>query len=454
MKLEEIIKSVKNYRSKAKISIDKYVDPSIFWVGSNVAYLFGGDKLLDYVSRSSDENEGLAMLGTYIGLGVGAIVANKLAINPLSKAINRFHDGRLKKGKEAKYGSWVRSVGQIGALAALYPTLSLQSSIDSYLFDAERVMEAFSRDETKIEERIEEREFADITPTVLESKLPKDFNSKNIINSNSNSTVGKFERTYRWDKIIDSAEDKYDIEPGLLAGLIMRESGGNPLMLNSRGDGGAGLLQIQPGTGRIDLGLKVYGTSEKTGADRNHGMRLKNLVKENNWDYGVLAEIDERFNVPKSIDAGARYLKKLYDEHGCWDKALSAYNRGPTRPAKEPRKTEHVRMTRLYQNNYLSNDNPGSETLARLKRVSVNEERNLAYNYLRDNSEGKKVFRYEVADGDNPTLIARGFNKWNKDNGDSSRDIIYSDVVDKNGKYIGSKIKPGQQVYVLAKKIN
>ena len=104
MKLEKIVDSVKNYRSKSKIVIDKYVDPSIFWVGSNVAYLFGGDKLLDYVSRSSDENEGLAMLGTYVGLGVGSIVANKLVINPLSKAINRFHEGRLKKDKKANLG--------------------------------------------------------------------------------------------------------------------------------------------------------------------------------------------------------------------------------------------------------------------------------------------------------------------------------------------------------------
>jgi soluble lytic murein transglycosylase-like protein len=392
------------------------------------------------------------MLGTYVGLGVGSIVANKLVINPLSKAIKGFHEGRLKKGKKAKSGSWIRSVGQLGALAALYPALSLQSSIDNYQFDAGRVMEAFSREGTKIEEMIEERELADITPAILESKLPKDFNSRNMVNSNPDSIVGKFERTYRWDKIIDSAEDKYNIESGLLAGLIMRESGGNPLMLNSRDDGGAGLLQIQPGTGRIDLGLKVYGTSKKTGRDRNHGMRLKKLVRENHWNYGVLAEIDERFNVPKSIDAGARYLKKLYDKHGSWDKALSAYNRGPTRPAKKPRKTEHVRMIRLYQNNYLSNDDPNGEVLARLTKESADEGRNLEYNYLRNNSEGKQVFRYEVVEGDNPTLIARDFNRWDKDNGDSSGNIIYSDVVDKNGRYAGSKIKPGQKVYVLAKK--
>jgi|TARA_B100001971_G_scaffold196081_1_gene203537 hypothetical protein len=451
MILEKIVKSVKNYRSKAKISIDKYVDPSIFWAGSNAAYLFGGDKLLDYVSRSSDENEGLAMLGTYVGLGVGSMATNKLVINPLSKVINKFHEGRLKKDKKAKFGSWARSVGQIGALAALYPILNLQSSIDNYRYDAERVVEAFAREGTKIEERIKERELADITPTILKPELPKDFNSKDVINSNPDSMVGKFERTYRWDKRIDSAEDRYDIESGLLAGLIMRESGGNPLMLNSRNDGGAGLLQFQPGTGR-EYGLKVYGTSKKTGVDRNHGMRLKKLVRENNGNYGILAEIDERFSVPKSIEAGAVYLKKLYDEHNSWDKALSAYNRGPTRPAKEPRKTEHVRMTRLYQNNYLSNDDPDGEVLARLKRESANEGKNLEYNYLRDNSEGNQVFRYNVVEGDNPTLIARNFNEWDDSNGDLSENAIYSSIVDKNRNYIGSKIKPGQKVYVLAKK--
>ena len=173
------------------------------------------------------------------------------------------------------------------------------------------------------------------------------------ITSPKKTIEGKFDRAYRWDKTIDEVEAKYKIEKGLLGGLIMRESYGNPLELNETNDGGAGLMMFQPGTAK-QYGLKVYGNSSRTGRDINHGKELRNLVKRHNYDYHMLSKLDHRFNVEKSIDAGGKFLSDLKKRHGCWDKALSAYNQG--RPAPNPKKTKHVSQVRKYQEYYNQRD--------------------------------------------------------------------------------------------------
>ena len=145
------------------------------------------------------------------------------------------------------------------------------------------------------------------------SSIEEQENKKNIISiTSSDKTIeGKFKRTYRWDKILDEREEKYKIEKGLLKALAMRESLGDPLRLNESGDGGAGLYMFQPGTA-IYCGLEVYGNSNKMGVDKFHGRELKKLIKENKNDYEKLAKIDERFDVYKSSEAAAKFLKQLY----------------------------------------------------------------------------------------------------------------------------------------------
>lgn len=178
---------------------------------------------------------------------------------------------------------------------------------------------------------------------------------KNIISVTSPAwtTQGKFERTYRWDKILDKREEKYKIEKGLFKALAMREGNGDPLRLNSSGDGGAGLYQFQPGTAKA-YKLNIYGDSDKTGRDKKHGKELKKLVEKHKNNYEKMAKIDERFDVYKSSEAAAKFLSELYDKHKSWDKALSAYNRG--QPAKNPSSTAHVKSIREYQKYYNSRD--------------------------------------------------------------------------------------------------
>ncbi len=181
-------------------------------------------------------------------------------------------------------------------------------------------------------------------------------NKKNIIPITSPdwTTQGKFERTYRWDKILDEIEKKHGIEKGLIKALAMREGCGDPLRLNSNGDGGAGMYQFQPGTAKY-CGLNIYGNSNRMGVARSHGKKLKELIRKHKNNYGELAKIDERFDVYKSSDAAGKFLQQLYTKNDySWDKALSAYNRGT--PARNPRTTAHVKVTRNYQEYYNKRD--------------------------------------------------------------------------------------------------
>ncbi len=164
---------------------------------------------------------------------------------------------------------------------------------------------------------------------------------------------GAFQRTYRWDDILDKIEKEHGIERGLIKALAMQEGRGDPLRLNSSGDGGAGMYQFQPGTAKY-CGLNIYGNSDVMSIDRNHGKKLKEIVKKYKNDYGKLAKIDERFDVYKSSEAAAKFLKKLYNRYGSWDKALSAYNRG--QPARNCSSTAHVKNIRSYQEYYNKRD--------------------------------------------------------------------------------------------------
>ncbi len=177
------------------------------------------------------------------------------------------------------------------------------------------------------------------------------------------TTQGRFERTYRWDRILDEAEEKYELPKGILKGLAMRESYGDPLKLNASNDGGAGLFMFQPRTAK-HYGLKVHGTSDRSSADENHGKELRELIKAFNYDYGKLSKVDERFDVRKSAEAAAKYLKNDFKRYGSWDKALSAYNQG--RPAPNASETKHVKAVNEYTDYYNQRDEKDKKYYTRL----------------------------------------------------------------------------------------
>lgn len=89
-----------------------------------------------------------------------------------------------------------------------------------------------------------------------------------------------------------SAQERYDIPPGMLSRMALQESSYNPNAKNA--SGATGLMQIIP-----------------------------------KWHPGVDA------NDPnQSIERAASYMRENYNRFGSWEKALAAYNWGPTALAK------------------------------------------------------------------------------------------------------------------------
>jgi hypothetical protein len=127
---------------------------------------------------------------------------------------------------------------------------------------------------------------------------------------------------------------------------------GNPLQVNTTNDGGAGLMMFQPGTAQ-EYGLKTFGSSKKTGRDTNHGQVIFEMLQAEGFDYNRIRKKDERFDIEKSIYAGAKFLSELHGRFGTWDKAVSAYNRGT--PALIPMNTKHVRLVKNFQRYYCQN---------------------------------------------------------------------------------------------------
>ncbi len=462
MSLEKIVREVKNATKAPKRAFDMYFEPAIAWLAGQAIYLKAADEALNKVSQIVDKNEGPAMLGTYVGLGGLWFLYNKV-VKRVAKSIYNRHKKKMEKvpyktRKQLKHPrnreftgmnrrSFLKTLGILGGAVAAQPVLKLEKSLSNFRWDGQRVLDAFAREQDIMQHQIEDFKRLDITPPSMAFKMPADLNLVEVRGSNIFSKRGKFLRTYRWDQIISSIEKKHGIQQGLIAGLIMRESYGNPLQLNSRSDGGAGLMMFQPGTAKL-YGLKTHGDSSVTGRDRNHGLKLKKLVREHNWDYMKLSGLDERFDVFKSIDAGARYIRDMEKKYGTWDKALSAYNRGT--PTRSPKNTEHVKMTRLYQEFYLEQLKNRGHSIDKGLLEELEVGNGLYFEFIRVRDDRKYVYKHMVIRGENPTVISSNFNKWVKKKKFKFIESDYRNVKDANGNYIGSKIFPEKPVYIVA----
>jgi len=74
--------------------------------------------------------------------------------------------------------------------------------------------------------------------------------------------VGRIQRALRWANITRAVENRYSIPENLLLGMICAESEGDPTQPNARGDGGAGLIHMQPKMS-TKYGLKLISPSTK-----------------------------------------------------------------------------------------------------------------------------------------------------------------------------------------------
>ena len=122
----------------------------------------------------------------------------------------------------------------------------------------------------------------------------KELLTKNPANKSTLESAAS--RATRFSDYIGEASKKTGLYKNLITAIILTESKGHLSAESSKGAGGP--MQIMPKTGEY-LGLEI----------------------------GEV--IDERFS-PKSILAGARYMKELLDNYKSLPLALAAYNMGPT----------------------------------------------------------------------------------------------------------------------------
>ena len=104
-------------------------------------------------------------------------------------------------------------------------------------------------------------------------------------------TTGANYRSDEISKVIRQAAEKYNLDPKLVAAVIMQESGGDPQAVSAKG--AKGLMQLQDATAKM-LG------------------------------------VDDPFDIRQNIFGGAKYLSGLLQKYnGDIEKALAAYNAGP-----------------------------------------------------------------------------------------------------------------------------
>jgi hypothetical protein len=141
--------------------------------------------------------------------------------------------------------------------------------------------------------------------------------------SDNDSDIGRVERACRWRNITQSVELRYGIPRDYLLAMICQESEGDPTQPNQSGDGGLGLIHMQP------LMAEKYGlhmiTDSKQLVDRRQGRRIERAIDLHNGDLKDLTSVDDRFHPIKNVDAAGRMLADLYQHTHSWSKALERY---------------------------------------------------------------------------------------------------------------------------------
>jgi len=128
---------------------------------------------------------------------------------------------------------------------------------------------------------------------------------------------------------------QYGIPEGIFLGLIAAESSWNPKAVSVAG--AIGLTQVMPSTAKL-LGYNP--------AELKHDPKLQ-------------------------LEAGARYLKDMYEEFESWEKALAAYNAGPHNVKKYdgippfPETENYVQRVLTYAENYQLKSSLGKKVIKR-----------------------------------------------------------------------------------------
>jgi len=163
------------------------------------------------------------------------------------------------------------------------------------------------------------------------SLVEHDFSGTRLMNKDS--TIGRIQRTLRWQPIYHAIENAYGIPQDTLAGMIMQESYGDPVQPNATNDGGLGVVHVQGTTSQL-YGLRIFGSSNRN-SDKAHGGKIRGMLDKCNYDPAQAQEHDDRAHLIKVLDVAARIVTEGREKHGSWDYGVEHYRA----PAKVGRGT-------------------------------------------------------------------------------------------------------------------
>ncbi|MBW2964641.1 lysozyme family protein, partial [Candidatus Woesearchaeota archaeon] len=300
------LQTIKN----AAIAVDQFkqrlepgLDKVLAITAANVGTVYAASVLIDR-SNLSNPSDAFIMMTTGAALTAGNYLAlrNK-DTNPFRKMVSKVNEGLD--------GFWPTSWAKTIALAtiigiscnSLYPYV--EQMVDDFIPVTERL--PLPEQSGKSLERIVQRNRPAIYNVLgHEHRVNHDFSYATNGLANPGSMTGRIQRTLRWQPIYRAVERAYGLPEDLLAGMIMQESMGNPVLPNAGGDGGLGIVHFQCATAN-EWGLKTYGTCKGI-VDRAHGADVKILIDELKPDPTLLQKYDERALIVKVLDAAGRYL--------------------------------------------------------------------------------------------------------------------------------------------------
>jgi hypothetical protein len=309
--LERIVKLVDTGKKKIEPGIDK-----ILTVGAaNTGFVYGASELIDR-SDFSDPTNGLIMLTSGATLAGGNYLSLKSqktkGLRNLARRVNSAID-------KIRPFSWLKT----GLLATAIATSSHQ--LKPY---AEQVIEDFRPNgvETVITPYSNEESLSLYERLGYSPLIEHDFTGTDL--APKSSTIGRIQRTLRWQPIYNSIEDVYGIPKNTLGGMMMQESYGDPVQPNAGNDGGLGVVHVQGPTAQR-YGMEIFGSSNRS-SDKDHGNQIRQMLEECNYDPACAQEYDDRAHLIKVLDVAARIVTEGKNRHGNWDYGIEYY-RAPAR---------------------------------------------------------------------------------------------------------------------------